>query len=108
MPVGSNLGFVIRDRDGVAVYFSGDVGATPAGLSLPPVAAMLVPVDTGQYVFSPPHAAAFVRGTAHRRLVVPMHYPPGAGALLDEFRSLLVGAAEVRVLDVGDCLEVTA
>jgi L-ascorbate metabolism protein UlaG (beta-lactamase superfamily) len=110
MKPGTNLGFVVCEPSGPAVYFAGDLGATPAGLKLPPLSAILVPVDDGQYVFTPAQAADFVVATGHSGLVIPMHYPTGdrGRAMVDEFRARLGGVATVKVLDPGEALEVTA
>ncbi len=102
----SNLGFILKAA-GRTVFFAGDMAVASAP-RLTFMDVLLLPVGGGK-VFGPADAVAYICHLQHRGLVVPLHYHGSADpASAERFRELVDGFASVRVLGVGESLEVLA
>jgi len=98
-----NLGFVFSAA-GRSVYFAGDIARFsehPGG----PFDLVLLPVGGGK-VFDPVQAVEFLDTIDHLGLVVPMHYHGRADPKSAiEFMNLAGAHLDVRILEVGETLE---
>lgn len=98
-----NLGFVLR-LGGQKIFFAGDM-AVASGPQNSGFDVVLVPVG-GSKVFTPEAALDYLRLISHRKIVVPIHYHGRADRQAGEkFRELADGYCDVRVLDVGESLQ---
>lgn len=98
-----NLGFLIASGP-VRILFLGDMAVhtpVPSG----PYDAILVPVG-GSKVFTPEEAARFIESLEYKGVVIPIHYHGRADrAAGGKFKALADRQADVRVLDVGDYID---
>ena len=99
-----NVGFLLKSG-GTSVYFLGDMAvSTPAPLA--PYDVVLIPVGGRGYTFDPELAFEHIQKIGWHGLTVPIHYDgsadPDAGL---KFAELAKDACEVRVMAIGDSLE---